>query len=91
MKAMLLRWRHPLCEGHDTLVFFRFKVLHMSEAPILQPMTPLSSFITTLGEPPSQESLETYLKRMKEWGYEVSPTIQKALKCGAKMQKEVCP
>lgn len=63
----------------------------MSEAPVLQPLVPLGTFVTSMGEPPSQGSLELYLNRMKEHGFEVSPTIKKALKCGAKMQKEVSP
>ena len=70
-------------------VWFRFRVLHMSEAPVLTPLTKLSEFVAKVGEPPSQDSLQIYLQRLREHGFDVSPTLRKALQCGLKIQKEV--
>ena len=56
---------------------------------MLQPLIPLAAFVGTLGAPPSQDSLQIWVQRMKEHGFEVSPTLKKALQCGAQMQKEV--
>lgn len=67
----------------------RYKVLHMSDAPVLTPFTKLSDFVSLVGERPSQESMNTYLNRMREQGSDISKTVRKALKCGAEIAKEV--
>ena len=36
----------------------RFRVLHMSEAPIITPLTRLGEFIAKVGKMPSQEALQ---------------------------------
>ena len=61
----------------------------MSDAPVLTPFTKLSDFVSSVGERPSQDSLNVYLNRMREQGSDVSATVRKALACGAKIAKEV--
>lgn len=61
----------------------------MSEAPVLQPLTPLGAFISQVGPVPDKEALAVYLRRMREHGWDVSPTIRKALQCGASIMPEV--
>ena len=80
-------WHGRLLE--PVAMWFRFRVLHMSEAPVLTPLTKLSEFVAKVGEPPSQDSLQIYLHRLREHGFDVSPTLRKALQCGLKIQKEV--
>ena len=62
----------------------------VSEAPLLQPLNPLGSFISQLGPVPDKEALAVYLRRMREHGWDVSSTIRKALQCGASIMPEVC-
>lgn len=69
----------------------RFRVLHMSDAPVITPLVPLAAFAPKLGEPPPQASLQVYLHRMREHGFDVSPTLAKALRCGAAIHQEVRP
>ena len=38
-----------------------------------------------------KEALAVYLRRMREHGWDVSPTIRKALQCGASIMPEVRP
>lgn len=61
----------------------------MSDAPVLTPFTKLSDFVSSVGEPPSQESLNVFFSRMREQGANVSTTVKRALACGAKIAKEV--
>jgi len=61
----------------------------MSDAPVLSPLTKLPNFIERLGDPPSQSSLQTYIHRMREHGFDVSATVEKALACGANLLAEV--
>ena len=63
----------------------------VSEAPVLQPLTPLGEFIKQVGQVPDKEALAVYLRRMREHGWDVSPTIRKALQCGASIMPEVGP
>ena len=61
----------------------------MSDAPVLSPLIRLSDFIDEVDEPPSQNSLQTYIQRLREHGFDVSATIERALACGAKLSPEV--
>ena len=61
----------------------------MSDAPVLSPLTRLSDFIDELDDPPSQDSLQTYIQRLREHGFDVSATIERTLACGAKLSPEV--
>ena len=38
---------------------------------------------------PDKEALAVYLRRMREQGWDVSPTIRKAIACGADIMPEV--
>ena len=38
----------------------------MSEAPELQPLTPLHDFIEKLGQPPDKDALTIYIARLRE-------------------------
>lgn len=67
----------------------RHRVLHMSDSPVLTPFEGLSTFISKIGERPSQESFQTYLNRMREQGFNTSATVRKALACGTKIAEEV--
>lgn len=61
----------------------------MSDAPVLTKFTRLSEFVQDCGERPSQDSLHTYLKRLKEQGHDITTTAKKAVACGVKISKEV--
>ena len=80
-------WHVQLLE--HAAIWFRFRVLHMSDAPVLTPLTKLSEFVAKVGEAPSQDSLQIYLQRLREHGFDVSPTLRKTLQCGLKIQREV--
>ena len=62
----------------------------MAESPMITPLVPLGEFITKLGRPPSKDSVNTYIMRLREQGWDVSQTVKKALECGALLEKEVC-
>ena len=51
----------------------------------------LGEFIKQVGPVPDKEALAVYLRRMREHGWDVSPTIRKALQCGASIMPEVGP
>lgn len=59
------------------------------DAPIKTPLTPLHVFIDTLGPPPSQQVLSTYVNRLREQGWNVWKAVQKALDCGAVVDSEI--
>lgn len=44
----------------------RHAVEEMSEAPVLQPLTPLHDFIEKLGRPPDRDALTIYIARLRE-------------------------
>lgn len=70
-------------------VLCRFRVLHMSEAPVLRPLIPLGIFITQLGAPPPEEGLRIYLRRMREQGFDVSNVLQALVQSKAPVACEV--
>lgn len=59
------------------------------DAPIKTPLTPLHTFIKTLGPPPSQQVLSTYVNRLREQGWNVWKAVQKAVDCGAAVDSEI--
>ncbi|GAB4814995.1 hypothetical protein N2152v2_002041 [Parachlorella kessleri] len=65
-----------------------FAVEGLSDVPVPTPFQPLASFITQVGRPGKPEEVESYLHRLKERGFEVSPTIEKALKTGVRVCKQ---
>lgn len=44
----------------------RHAVEHMSEAPVLHPLTPLHEFLEKLGRPPDRDALTIYIARLRE-------------------------
>lgn len=60
-----------------------------SDAPVKLPLHVLHEFITTLGPLPPQTAMHTYVNRLREHGWNVWRTVQKALKCGAHLDAEV--
>ena len=54
----------PLCTTLTTPC--RHAVEEMSEAPVLQPLTPLHDFIEKLGRPPDRDALTIYIARLRE-------------------------
>lgn len=61
----------------------------MSEAPVLTKFTKLADFISRVGERASQETVTTYLQRLREQGCNATTTVKKAIDCGLKIAKEV--
>lgn len=55
----------------------------VSEAPEIHPFVPLGDFVHGVGQPPDPGSLSVYVGRMREQGWDVTQTIQKAMRCGA--------
>jgi hypothetical protein len=49
----------------------------------------LHEFVTTLGPLPPQAAMYTYVSRLREQGWNVWKTVQKALKCGAHLEAEL--
>ena len=39
---------------------------HISEAPVLHPLTPLHEFLEKLGRPPDRDALTIYIARLRE-------------------------
>ena len=58
-------------------------VATVSEAPEIRPFVPLGEFVHGVGQPPDPGSLSVYVGRMREQGWDVTQTIQKAMQCGA--------
>ena len=57
----------PLTPSCTTLTMpCRHAVEEMSEAPVLQPLTPLHDFIEKLGRPPDRDALTIYIARLRE-------------------------
>jgi hypothetical protein len=61
----------------------------MSESPLIRPLVPLGKFVKQLGPPPEHKALRTYLARLREQGWEVTPTINRLLQCGESLHPEV--
>lgn len=49
----------------------------MSEAPELQPLTPLHDFIEKLGQPPDKDALTIYIARLREMASASLPELCK--------------
>ena len=47
----------------------------MSEAPELQPLTPLHQFIEKLGRPPDKDALTIYIARLREMASALCPFV----------------
>ena len=56
-----------------------FAATGISDAPILMPFQPLGEFITTLGRPPTQEECTSYVNRLQERGWQISPGLMRRL------------
>lgn len=61
----------------------------MSQAPVLSPLVPLAEFVRGTGLPPPLDSFHVYLRRMKEQGFDVTPLLEQAARCGIPVQPEV--
>lgn len=59
------------------------------DAPVKQPLQLLHVFIKTLGPLPGREAMSTYVMRLREHGWNVWKTVQKALHCGAHLDHEI--
>eukprot|EP00884_Botryococcus_braunii_P018914 jgi/Botrbrau1/5706/Bobra.0071s0038.1 len=66
----------------------RHSVKLMSDSPVIQPLIPLGSFIRRLGAPVEHAALATYLARMREQGWLVTPTVTRMLECGQELLPE---
>ena len=53
----------------------RYAVEDMSEAPVLQPLTPLHDFIEKLGRPPERDALTIYIARLREMASSSVPVL----------------
>ena len=58
-------------------------------APVKTPLMPLHVFIKTLGPPPPLQQLNTYVMRLREHGWNVWKTVQRAVRCGAIKDSEI--
>ena len=59
------------------------------DAPVKTPLTPLHLFIKTLGPLPPTQALTTYINRLRENGFNMWKTVQKAIDCGANVDSEI--
>ena len=85
--------------GSDTLIFAptqyiwatficRFRTV-ASDSPLITAHRSLSDFITEVGLPPSQDSVETWANRMREQGNDVSCILKRIQQHGAALHEQV--
>lgn len=60
-----------------------FATPDVSDAPVLAPFQPLGEFLGELGREPTDEEVTSYMNRLRERGWQLSPTLEHRLKGGA--------